>query len=52
MKAVIMTDGNAHASGLPSPAEPLFIVAMGQRDSFQRTLFGVTGTPTADQLAS
>jgi myo-inositol catabolism protein IolC len=38
--------------GLPSAAEPLFILAMDQRDSFQRTLFGVTGTPTSDQLAS
>ena len=39
-------------AGMPSAAEPLFILAMDQRDSFQRTLFGVTGTPTADQLAS
>ena len=30
--------------------EPLFILAMDHRDSFGRTLFGVTGTPDADQL--
>ncbi len=35
----------------PSAAGPLFILAMDQRDSFQRTLFDVTGTPSADQLA-
>jgi len=36
---------------MPSAARPLFILAMDQRDSFQRTLFDVTGTPSADQLA-
>jgi len=35
----------------PSAAGPLFILAMDQRDSFQRTLFDVTGTPSAEQLA-
>jgi myo-inositol catabolism protein IolC len=47
-----MTTGTSPHRGLPSAAEPLFILAMDQRDSFQRTLFGVTGAPTADQLAS
>jgi myo-inositol catabolism protein IolC len=46
-----MTHGVARHPELPSAAEPLFILAMDQRDSFQRTLFGVTDTPTADQLA-
>jgi len=41
----------AHA-GPPSAAQPLFILAMDHRDSFGRTLFGVTGTPTGEQLAS
>jgi myo-inositol catabolism protein IolC len=35
---------------MPSAARPLFILAMDQRDSFQRTLFEVTGTPSAEQL--
>jgi myo-inositol catabolism protein IolC len=39
-------------TGLPSPAQPLFILAMDHRDSFGRTMFGVTGTPTDEQLAS
>jgi myo-inositol catabolism protein IolC len=30
----------------------LFILAMDHRDSFGRTLFGVTGTPTGEQLAA
>jgi myo-inositol catabolism protein IolC len=38
------------AAEMPSPAQPLFILAMDQRDSFARTLFGVTGTATAEQL--
>jgi myo-inositol catabolism protein IolC len=42
----------ADRTGPPSAAHPLFILAMDHRDSFGRTLFGVTGTPTADQLAS
>jgi myo-inositol catabolism protein IolC len=41
----------AHA-GPPSPAQPLFFLAMDHRDSFGRTLFGVTGEPTGEQLAS
>jgi myo-inositol catabolism protein IolC len=41
----------AHA-GPPSAAQPLFILAMDHRDSFGRTLFGVTGTPADEQLAS
>jgi myo-inositol catabolism protein IolC len=48
----MMTDGTSPSLGLPSAAAPLFILAMDQRDSFERTLFGVTGAPTADQLAS
>jgi myo-inositol catabolism protein IolC len=36
---------------MPSAAQPLFILAMDQRDSFAKTLFGISGTPTADQLA-
>jgi myo-inositol catabolism protein IolC len=47
-----MPDAPSPPAGLPSAAEPLFILAMDQRDSFQSTLFGVTGPPTADQLAS
>jgi myo-inositol catabolism protein IolC len=47
-----MTDGTSLHAGMPSAAEPLFILAMDQRDSFQRTLFGVTGTPTPEQLGS
>jgi myo-inositol catabolism protein IolC len=39
------------AAPRPSAARPLFILAMDQRDSFQRTLFDVTGTPSAEQLA-
>ncbi len=45
-----MTDGTWQHHGLPSAAQPLFILAMDQRDSFQRTLFSISGTPTADQL--
>jgi myo-inositol catabolism protein IolC len=47
-----MTNGTSPHGELPSARQPLFILAMDQRDSFQRTLFGVTGTPTAGQLAS
>jgi myo-inositol catabolism protein IolC len=47
-----MTDVTAAHSGPPSAAQPLFILAMDHRDSFARTLFGVTGAPTAEQLAS
>jgi myo-inositol catabolism protein IolC len=36
---------------MPSAAQPLFILAMDHRDSFAKTLFGISGTPTADQLA-
>jgi len=37
-------------TGPPSAAQPLFIMAMDQRDSFG-TLFGVQGEPTEAQLA-
>jgi myo-inositol catabolism protein IolC len=47
----MMTEGTWQHRGLPSAAQPLFILAMDQRDSFQRTLFGISGTPTQDQLA-
>jgi myo-inositol catabolism protein IolC len=47
-----MPDAPSEPAEPPSAAEPLFILAMDQRDSFQRTLFGVTGTATPDQLAS
>jgi hypothetical protein len=38
-----MTDSPAVRTGPPSPAQPLFILAMDHRDSFGRTLFGVHG---------
>jgi len=47
-----MTDSTAVRAGPPSAAQPLFILAMDHRDSFGRTLFGVHGTPTAEQLAA
>jgi len=47
-----MTDVPVASAGMPSAAQPLFILAMDQRDSFQRTLFGVTGTPTVGDLQS
>jgi myo-inositol catabolism protein IolC len=34
----------------PSAAQPLFILAMDHRDSFARTLFGISGTPDDAQL--
>lgn len=46
-----MTEATQTHAGPPSPAQPLFILAMDHRDSFGRTLFGVRDTPTADQLA-
>jgi hypothetical protein len=46
-----MTDSITARTGLPSAAHPLFILAMDHRDSFGRTLFGVTGTPAAGRLA-
>jgi len=45
-----MTGSPAVRTGPPSPAQPLFILAMDHRDSFGRTLFGVHGTPNAGQL--
>jgi myo-inositol catabolism protein IolC len=47
-----MTGVSPAGPGTPSAAQPLFILAMDHRDSFGRTLFGVTGTPTSEQLAS
>jgi myo-inositol catabolism protein IolC len=40
-----------NGSWLPSPDEPLFILAMDQRASFAEEVFGVTGPPSeADQV--
>ncbi|HXW43739.1 MAG TPA: DUF2090 domain-containing protein [Streptosporangiaceae bacterium] len=36
---------------MPSAAQPLFLLAMDQRDSFAKTLYGITGTPDASGLA-
>jgi myo-inositol catabolism protein IolC len=47
-----MTHVTSAHPGPPSAAQPLFILAMDHRDSFGRTLFGVTGEPTGEQLAS
>ena len=46
-----MTDQTA-APTPPSAAQPLFILAMDHRDSFGRTLFGVQGTATPEQVTS
>jgi myo-inositol catabolism protein IolC len=35
----------------PTHTDPLFILAMDHRDSFGKTLFGVSGDPTPDELA-
>jgi myo-inositol catabolism protein IolC len=47
-----MTEATAEPIGPPSPAQPLFLLAMDHRDSFGKTLFGVQGTATDEQLAS
>jgi len=47
-----MTETTGAAFGPPSPAQPLFILAMDHRDSFGRTLFGVKGEPTREQLGA
>ena len=46
-----MTEPTPARTAPPSAAQPLFILAMDHRDSFGKTLFGVTGTPSPDQLA-
>jgi Uncharacterized protein conserved in bacteria (DUF2090) len=46
-----MSDSTVARTGPPSAAQPLFILAMDHRDSFGRTLFGVTDTADAGQLA-
>ncbi len=46
-----MTEAQRRVQPMPSAAQPLFILAMDHRDSFARTLFGVTGSPDAGQLA-
>jgi myo-inositol catabolism protein IolC len=47
-----MTATTGAPVGPPSPAQPLFVLAMDHRDSFGRTLFGVQGTPTGEQLTA
>jgi myo-inositol catabolism protein IolC len=47
-----MTEITGAPAGPPSPAQPLFILAMDHRDSFGRTLFGVKGEPTGEQLTA
>jgi myo-inositol catabolism protein IolC len=47
-----MTDRTPRHAEPPSPARPLFILAMDHRDSFARTLFGVRGTPDDGQAAA
>ena len=47
-----MTESTGMPAGPPSPAQPLFILAMDHRDSFGRTLFGVRGEPTGEQLSA
>jgi myo-inositol catabolism protein IolC len=47
-----MTETTGAPVGPPSPAQPLFILAMDHRDSFGRTLFGVKGEPAGDQLTA
>jgi len=47
-----MTATTGAPVGPPSPAQPLFILAMDHRDSFGRTLFGVKGEPTREQLTA
>ena len=37
-------------SWVPSPDDPLFILAMDHRNSFAKDLFGVTGTPAQNEL--
>jgi myo-inositol catabolism protein IolC len=46
-----MTDHAPAPAAPPSAAQPLFILAMDHRDSFGRTLFGVKGEPSDEQLA-
>jgi myo-inositol catabolism protein IolC len=47
-----MTEATAEPIGPPSPAQPLFILAMDHRDSFTRTLFGAPRDLTVEQHAS
>ena len=47
-----MSETTGAPVGPPSPAQPLFILAMDHRDSFGRTLFGVKGEPTGEQLTA
>ncbi len=50
--SVGMTDLSSLGDFEPSSASPLFVLAMDHRESFGRTLFGVTGDPTEPQLAA
>jgi myo-inositol catabolism protein IolC len=47
-----MTEASAEPIGPPSPAQPLFILAMDHRDSFTRTLFGAPRDLTVELHAS
>jgi myo-inositol catabolism protein IolC len=47
-----MTSQHPEQSAMPSAADPLLILAMDHRDSFARTMFGVTGPPSDTDLAA
>jgi hypothetical protein len=47
-----MTQSMHRAPRLPSPAEPLCLLAMDHRDSFAKTVFGITGEPSPGQFKS
>lgn len=46
-----MTGRTSHVGYEPSASSPLFLLAMDHRESFGRTLFGVVGEPTSEQIA-
>jgi myo-inositol catabolism protein IolC len=47
-----MSNLDPHTRPIPSPAQPLFILAMDHRESFGRNLFGIKGTPNDAQFAA
>lgn len=47
-----MSDSMPYTVHLPSPAQPLFILAMDHRASFARHVFGISGEPTAEQRSA
>ncbi|MFZ0667766.1 MAG: DUF2090 domain-containing protein [Acidimicrobiales bacterium] len=47
-----MSNPVPHTARIPSPAQPLFILAMDHRESFGKSLFAVQGTPNDTQLAA